>query len=60
MTTANVFISYARADDEPFVQKLYESLFAATDVVTKVWWDRESMESRGQTFLQVIRDNRVT
>jgi hypothetical protein len=47
------FISYARADDEPFVKKLYEDLTASG---RKVWWDREKMESRGRVFLQEIRD----
>ena len=48
-----VFISYARADDEPFVKRLYQDLIEH-DV--DVWWDREAMESRGRTFLQEIRD----
>jgi hypothetical protein len=51
--TPRVFISYARADDEAFVKRLHGDL---TKHGIDVWWDRESMESRGQTFLQVIRD----
>jgi WD40 repeat protein len=50
---ADLFISYARADDEPFVKRLYEDLTAGG---FDVWWDREAMESRGRTFLQEIRD----
>jgi WD40 repeat protein len=49
----HVFISYARADDEEFVLKLYEDL---TRNGVNVWWDRRAMESRGRTFLQEIRD----
>lgn len=48
-----VFISYARADDEDFVQRLCASLEAAG---FGVWWDRRAMESRGRTFLQELRD----
>lgn len=50
---AEIFVSYARADDEPFVKRLHEDLTAAG---FSVWWDREAMESRGRTFLQEIRD----
>jgi len=50
----DVFLSYARADDEPFVKRLYEDL--TTKYGKKVWWDRECMPSRGLTFLQEIRD----
>src|SRR5215471_5767114 len=49
----DLFISYARDDDEAFVKRLY------ADLVEKglgVWWDRKAMESRGRTFLQEIRD----
>jgi hypothetical protein len=49
----DIFISYARDDDEPFVKGLYGDLTAAG---FDVWWDREAMESRGRTFLQEIRD----
>jgi WD40 repeat protein len=57
MPAVNVFISYGRRDDPEFVAKLVGRLSAAKDVVELVWWDQTSMESRGQTFLQVIRDN---
>src|SRR5260370_6924143 len=49
----SVFISYARADDEGFVEKLCGDL---THNNVTVWWDRAAMESRGRTFLQEIRD----
>jgi len=49
----DIFISYARADDEPFVKRLYEDL---TKSGFDVWWDRVSMPSRALTFLQEIRD----
>ncbi|MCK5015146.1 MAG: TIR domain-containing protein, partial [Candidatus Omnitrophica bacterium] len=48
-----IFLSYARADDEPFVKQLYQDL---TEHGIDVWWDRKAMESRGRTFLQEIRD----
>jgi hypothetical protein len=48
-----VFVSYARADDEPFVERLHCDLEAAG---IEVWWDRDTMASRGRTFLQEIRD----
>ena len=48
-----VFLSYARADDEPFVKRLYEYLTAHG---FEVWWDREKMPSRGLSFLPEIRD----
>jgi hypothetical protein len=47
------FLSYARADDELFVKRLYRDLTADG---WKVWWDRESMPSRGLKFTQEIRD----
>jgi hypothetical protein len=50
---SSIFLSYARADDEPFVKKLYESL---TVQGFRVWWDRVSMPNRALTFLQEIRD----
>jgi hypothetical protein len=49
----SVFLSYARADDEPFVELLHRDLIEAG---IEVWWDRAAMESRGRTFLQEIRD----
>jgi len=48
-----IFISYARDDDEPFVKQLYQDL---TKNGINVWWDRKAMESRGRTFLQELRD----
>jgi len=48
-----IFLSYARADDEPFVKQLYQDL---TEHGIDVWWDRKAMESRGRTFLQELRD----
>jgi tetratricopeptide (TPR) repeat protein len=50
---SSVFLSYARNDDEPFVQRLYRDLTACG---LDIWWDRVSMPSRGLTFLQEIRD----
>lgn len=47
-----IFISYARVDDEPFVERLYHDLKDEFEV----WWDRMSMPNRGLTFLQEIRD----
>lgn len=49
----SLFISYARSDDEPFVKRLQADLVAQG---FNVWWNRVAMESRGQTFLQEIRD----
>jgi WD40 repeat protein len=51
--TRRVFLSYARADDEPFVKRLYHDL---KQQGFEVWWDRVSMPSRALTFLQEIRD----
>ena len=48
-----LFLSYARADDEPFVKHLYERLVAEG---FSVWWDRKCMTSRALTFLKEIRD----
>jgi hypothetical protein len=48
-----VFLSYARADDEGFVERLHTDLIRFE---IEVWWDREAMGSRGRTFLQEIRD----
>ncbi len=48
-----IFISYARADDGPFVKQLYQDLIERG---FEIWWDRKAMESRGLTFLQEIRD----
>jgi WD40 repeat protein len=49
----NLFLSYARTEDEPFVKRLYEDLTAQGFVV---WWDRVAMPSRALSFLQEIRD----
>ena len=49
----SLFISYAREDDTPFVEQLYQDLTARS---FNVWWDRAKMKSRGRTFLQEIRD----
>jgi hypothetical protein len=49
----SIFLSYARADDEPFVRGLYDQLRAEG---FDVWFDRECMPSRALTFLQEIRD----
>ena len=51
--TARVFLSYARGDDEPFVKRLYGDLVKAGFTV---WFDRESLMSRGLNFHQEIKD----
>ena len=48
-----LFLSYARADDEPFISKLYNDLTARG---FSVWWDHVSMPNRALSFLQEIRD----
>ncbi len=48
-----IFLSYARGDDEPFVGHLYDDLTASGFTV---WYDRVAMPSRALTFLQEIRD----
>ena len=48
-----IFLSYARSDDEPFVRRLHTDLTAAGFTV---WFDRESLMSRGLTFHQEIKD----
>jgi hypothetical protein len=52
-TMTSVFLSYARGDDEPFVERLYRALRARG---FDVWWDRVSMPSRRLTFHQEIRE----
>jgi WD40 repeat protein len=52
-TKQTIFISYARNPDEAFAKQLYQDL---KQNGFSVWWDRESMESRGRTFLQELRD----
>jgi len=47
-----VFLSYARADDEPFVSRLADALESAG---VHVWFDRRSLPSRSLTFLDEIR-----
>jgi len=49
----HIFISYARADDEPFVEQLHDDL---TKHGFDIWWDKQTMQSRGLTFLQELRD----
>ncbi len=49
----DVFLSYARKDDEDFVKKLKDDLVSEGK---SVWWDREAMESRGRGFPLEIRD----
>ena len=49
----SIFLSYARADDEPFVRRLCDDLTAAGFTV---WFDRESLMARGLTFHQEIKD----
>ncbi len=46
-----LFISYARADDEPFVRRLYDDLKAHG---FNVWYDRVSMPNHGRGFTQEI------
>ena len=48
-----IFLSYARGDDEPFVIRLHADLTAAGFTV---WFDRESLMSRGLTFHHEIKD----
>jgi hypothetical protein len=48
-----VFLSYARGDDEPFVRRLHADLAQAGFTV---WFDRESLMSRGLSFHQEIKD----
>jgi hypothetical protein len=47
------FLSCARDDDEPFVERLRDRL---TKAQIDVWWDRSSMTSRGRRFLLEIDD----
>lgn len=49
----NIFISYARSDDEPLVEQFHNDL---TEHGFDIWWDRQTMQSRGLTFLQELRD----
>src|ERR1019366_10684894 len=52
-TPTRVFLSYARDDDEPFVKRLHADL---TKAGFTVWFDRESLMSRGLSFHQEIKD----
>jgi hypothetical protein len=52
-TMTTVFLFYARGDDEPFVRRLHGDL---TQAGFTVWFDRESLMSRGLTFHQEIKD----
>jgi TIR domain len=47
------FISYARADDPTFAAELDSILIRQGQ---RVWWDKEKMPSRGETFLHEIRE----
>jgi WD40 repeat protein len=49
----SVLLSYSRHDDESFVRRLYTDL---THAGFNVWFDRESLLSRGLTFHQEIKD----
>lgn len=49
----HVFISYARADDAEFVDRLRTDLQAGG---LHVWWDESAMESRGAGFLHELQD----
>ncbi len=53
MTLPSVFLSYARADDEALTRRLRDRL---EDAGVSVWFDRDSLPSRGLTFVQEIRD----
>ena len=46
-----IFLSYARADDELFVRRLYDDLTAQG---FRVWFDREHMPNRGLSFTDEI------
>ena len=51
------FISYGRKDDERWVQALRDELEEALEGTDwSIWWHRESMEKRGETFLAVLRN----
>jgi|GEM_PF-1053957 len=57
----SIFISYGRGDDDEdyhnadksFLRKLYNDLRSRS---FNVWWDRESMPSRGLTFVDEIKN----
>ncbi len=49
----SVFLSYARGDDDEFAARVHAFLRASG---FEVWFDKESMPSRGLTFTEEIRD----
>lgn len=53
MTNTDLFLSYARRDDEPFVQKLHADLLR---LGYTAWYDRENMTADGSPFTQAIGD----
>lgn len=52
-TNQRLFLSYARADDEPFVEKLCHDLRRLN---FDPWYDRENMTNDGAPFTQAIGD----
>jgi hypothetical protein len=48
----DIFLSYARGDDEPFVLELYEYLTARG---FKVWWDKVSLSVQHIIFFHEIK-----
>lgn len=50
----DAFLSYARADDPAFVERLHKDLVKRG---FRIWWDRVDMPNRALTFLQEIRDS---
>ena len=49
----DVFLSYCRGDDEPFVKQLHAAI---SEAGFTVWWDRVCMPSRALTFMEEIRN----
>ncbi len=49
---ARIFISYSRRNAESFARELRDQL---SDAGFAVWWDQQSMASRGDTFLDEIQ-----
>jgi len=47
----DIFISYARKDEECFVEFIYNTL---TNSGMKIWWDRKNMPSRELVFTEAI------
>jgi len=54
---ARVFLSYAREDDKPFVERLHADL---TKAGFTVWFDRESLISRGLPSIKRSRTPSAT